>query len=264
MRPTSRRSSGSRFSRPRATDWLAALAMLAFGAAPATASVIAPDNGAGTVALPPAGMYVGSLYIQDGLPLGTRIDIAARIITAGGSEAAGGFLGGDVQTWNPPALALDLVGVGTLAGFARSLSVWTAFVETHSAPRAPGTSPQVFGTDLVYLQGQLPPNDPDFDLLRITAGTGFGLPSPGQTTLVDLGGGSWSVDSFFDITFRIDFIGAPGSSLSGPGGTYSGSTTGTERFDLVALPEPTTGALLATGLLVLARQSRAGERRRSQ
>src|SRR6185436_11446884 len=76
------------------------------------------------------------------------------------------------------------------------------------------------------LQGQLPAGDPDFDLLRITAGTGFGLPSPGHTTLTQRPGGTWSVDSFFDITYRIDFVGHPGGHLGG----MSGSTTATIRM----------------------------------
>jgi hypothetical protein len=52
------------------------------------------------------------------------------------------------------------------------------------------------------------------------------LPSPGHTTLTQLPGGNWSVDSFFDITYRIDFVGKAG----GPLGGMSGSTTGTIRM----------------------------------
>jgi len=74
--------------------------------------------------------------------------------------------------------------------------------------------------------------DPDFDLLRIVAGTDFGLPSPGHTTLTRLGppGSNWAVDSFFDITYRIDFVGRVGGALSG----MSGSTTGTIRMGTAA------------------------------
>ena len=98
--------------------------------------------------------------------------------------------------------------------------------EIGTMPRTPGDPIQSFDTDMHRLQGQLPPGDPDFDLLRITAGTGFGLPSPGHTTLMQLPGGNWNVDSFFDITYRIDFVGAPGGHWSG----HSGSTTGTIRM----------------------------------
>lgn len=101
------------------------------------------------------------------------------------------------------------------------------------------------------MQGQVS-GDPDFDLLRITAGTSFGLPSPGQTTLTDLGGGNWFVDSFFDITYRIDFIGAPGGILAG----MSGSTTGTDPYTFV--PEPSAMALGAIALASLAVRRRCG------
>lgn len=95
-----------------------------------------------------------------------------------------------------------------------------------TGPRMPGDPVQSFDTEMHRLQGQLPPGDPDFDLLRITAGTGFGLPSPGHTTLTKLPDGNWNVDSFFDITYRIDFVGAPGGPLAG----QSGSEVGTVRL----------------------------------
>jgi hypothetical protein len=97
------------------------------------------------------------------------------------------------------------------------------------------------------LQGQIT-GDPDFDLLRVTAGSAFGLPSPGHTTLTQLPGGNWNVDSFFDITYRIDFIGRAG----GPLGGMSGSTTGTIRMQAgePAIPEPTSVALCTIGLAV--------------
>jgi hypothetical protein len=81
---------------------------------------------------------------------------------------------------------------------------------------------------MLRMQGQIT-GDPDFDLLRITAGNDFGMPSPGHTTLTQIAPG-WAVDSFFDITYRIDFIGKPG----GPVGGMSGSTTGTYRFSVCA------------------------------
>ncbi|MDO8649172.1 MAG: hypothetical protein Q7R81_05315 [Candidatus Peregrinibacteria bacterium] len=98
--------------------------------------------------------------------------------------------------------------------------------QINTQPRAPGDPVQSFDTDMFRLQGQLPPGDPDFDLLRITAGTEFGLPSPGHTTLTRLPDGNWNVDSFFDITYRIDFVGAPGGPFAG----QSGSEAGTVRM----------------------------------
>jgi hypothetical protein len=116
------------------------------------------------------------------------------------------------------------VGSGTLSGFVRDLPL-AIQTEAHFDPRVPGAPVQSFDTDLFRLYGQLPAGDPDFSLLRITAGSDFGLPSPGHTTLTQ-SGGNWNVDSFFDMTYRIDYIGAPSSPLAG----RSGSTTGTARI----------------------------------
>ena len=96
-----------------------------------------------------------------------------------------------------------------------------------------------FDTDMTRLQGELPPGDPDFDLLRIVAGTGNGMPSPGHTTLTQLPNGNWNIDSFFDITYRIDFVGAPGGPYAG----QSGSTTGTIRMQHVCPNQGTAGEL---------------------
>jgi len=133
---------------------------------------------------------------------------------------------GETYTFDTEMLSMTLQGSG------RVLNLPTNF-ETHVGPRTTGNPVQSFDADMVRLQGQLPPGDPDFDLLRITAGTGFGLPSPGHTTLTQLPDGNWNVDSFFDITYRIDFVGAPGGLYAG----MSGSTTGTIRVaDTCPLP----------------------------
>jgi hypothetical protein len=190
---------------------------------------VVPDNGSGTVDLPPVGCaYVSPADLHriiDGLPPGTTINVAARHERFFNvTRSPGGSLGGEVET-SDSSLNLQLSGTGGLAGYNRLLGMPAAF-ETHVGPRTPGDPVQSFDTDMFRLQGQLPPGDPDFDLLRITAGTGLGMPSPGHTTLTLQPGGTWNVDSFFDITYRIDFVGAPGGPLAG----MSGSTTGTIRM----------------------------------
>ncbi len=187
---------------------------------------VVPDNGGGTVDLPASCPYGSNqtMDIINGLPAGTTIESAPRLGNFSGVSASpGGSLGGEVQQGNA-LLELNMNGTGALLGYNRFIILPTSF-QTHTAPRTPGTSPQSFAADMFTLQGQMI-GDPDFDLLRITAGTGFGMPSPGHTTLVNAGGGNWAVESFFDITYRIDFVGAPGSPLAG----MSGSTTATIRI----------------------------------
>ena len=92
------------------------------------------------------------------------------------------------------------------------------------------------------LQGEIV-GDPDFDLLRITSGTDLAMPSPGQTTLYQLQSGDFVVDSFFDISYQIDFVGAPGSPLEGLAGTTMATiriTTGTIPSCSGSCPPPLT------------------------
>jgi hypothetical protein len=209
------------------------------------------DNGGGTVTLPPAGCaYLSPDEVHkiiDGLPAGTEIHLApihkdficnrdpgaagvCSFQTLVDCDEAGGSLGGekecagsnlqlDLSVLNPPC-------PGPLCGWNRPVLVPMAF-ETHTAPRTPGDPVQSFDTDMFRMFGQINNiGDPDFDLLRIVGGTDFGMPSPGHTTLTRLPGNQWAVDSFFDITYRIDFVGAPGGHLGG----MSGSTTATIRM----------------------------------
>jgi hypothetical protein len=91
---------------------------------------------------------------------------------------------------------------------------------------------------IVYrLSGELF-GDPDFCTFVVTAGIENNLPGSGEIEITDIGGGLYHIDSFFDITYQIDFAGCPGSPLSG----YSGTTTETIRLQQGVVEPPTTGA----------------------
>jgi hypothetical protein len=183
-----------------------------------------PDNGTGTVDLPPAGCaYLSPNDVHeiiDGLPPGTtiRLDpIHSRFFNE--LVIPGGPLGGATETFDS-FIDFEVTGTGDLATFSRLLTIQVQ-CETATAPRSPGNAVQDFDTEMVSMNGSLV-GDPDFDSLTITGGSTVG-PSPGHTTLTRLGppGSDFQVDSFFDIAYRIDYVGAPGSVLAG----LSGSST---------------------------------------
>ena len=78
------------------------------------------------------------------------------------------------------------------------------------------------------------------------------MPSPGHTTLTRLPSGDFHVDSFFDVTYQIDFVGAPGSILEG----LSGSTTATIRMQTEpfqnGIPDLSTWGMILLTLVLLA------------
>jgi hypothetical protein len=213
---------------------------------------VQPDNGTGTVTLPPIGCdYISPeevFMIIEGLPPGTTIELEGILrdficcgdncalcsmpLGPGECETEGGDLGGHGHCFEAK-LDLDVSGTGELEGFKRDLVVEDISCEVHTGPRNPGDPVQLFDTDFYRFYGEIS-GDPDFEELIITAGTDFGLPSPGVTTLTELPSGDFAVDSFFDITYQIEFVGAMGSQLEG----YAGTTTGTIRMEAGGIPQP--------------------------
>jgi hypothetical protein len=195
-------------------------------AAPCLGSVCELPNIGGTAEFPPPcpDGYVGVLNIIDGLPPGSTITGPARL--TGFSDPTvypGGNLGGERFEFLA-LLEWTASGTGDLAGFNRLIGIPVACI-VDTELRNPGNSVQIFNTDFSFLSGNLV-GDPDFDQLTILAGTDNGMPCPGTTRLDELPSGDFNVDSFFDITYQIDFNGCPGSMLE----DFSGSTVDTQRF----------------------------------
>ena len=179
---------------------LAALVGLSSTASAAPCNVA--DNGTGTITLPPIGCEYLSPdevhVIIDGLPPGTTIELSpihkdflcdigygagcSELIPPGTCEQPGGSLGGNLDCFNS-TLELQVTGTGALAGFNRTLFLQQGSTEIHTGPRTPGDPVQSFPTEIIAMELTLF-GDPDFDLLRIRAGSAFGLPSPGETDAV--------------------------------------------------------------------------------
>jgi len=203
--------------------------VLAAGAVHAQNACNQPDNGTGTVTLPPAGCeYLSPDQVHaiiDGLPPGTTVilkpihrDFICRKL--GSCNTPGGPLGGEVEDFDSVA-TFQVSGTGALAGWTRTLNVPLA-VEVASGPRTPGAPVQSFKTDMRRIQGLIT-GDADFDSFEVVGGTDNGNPSPGQTTLTRQADGSFRVDSKFQVGYRIKFVGAPGGKLAGFGGTTVGT-----------------------------------------
>ncbi len=204
-----------------------------------------PNNGVvcvgpnvnGTTPFPPACAYTGDMTIVNGLPLGTTIEIDFSLgpIMANVVTVNGGPLGGETTMldWSG---TMTMTGTGSLAGFNRILFPNLSCL-LYTAPRIPGTPIQTFITDFETGSAMIF-GDPDFCTFELRIGDTFTLPSPGQTTFTRLGGpgSNFNIDSFFDLTYEIEFVGCPGSLLEGFGGITQDTTRIQAGAPLASMP----------------------------
>src|SRR5262249_1292582 len=138
---------------------------------------LVPDNGSGTVYLPPAGCdYLSPEQVHmitNGLPPGTTIELAPIhrqfICRQPGGGCPNCFVvddcnpaNGETEAFNS-TLQFHLKGTGALNGWERDITIPNVSCQVQSGPRTPGTITQSFDTDMQQLQGQIT-GDPDFDL----------------------------------------------------------------------------------------------------
>lgn len=159
------------------------------------------------------------------------VQMAMKLVGTGCLSGQCGTRNGALPGWQRTSMSatisLVISGTGALASLPPRTLTIPAAVVVDTAPLASGDN-QSLDTAIIALQAQLPPGDPDFALLRLTAGSVFGFPTPGHTTLTKhtIGPVGWDVDGSFELACQIDYSGQPAGYLSG----YSGSTTQTIRL----------------------------------
>lgn len=137
----------------------------------------------------------------------------------------GGIHDGTIERFNSE-LRIDIVGLadGPLEG-VRTTVILDAECEVHAGPQSPDADLRSLETTMVRLQSNMRGNSADFESFEVVAGDAFGLPSPGHTTLIRQGDGTFLVDSRFDIRFRIRFQATPGGRFRGLTDEIEGKAT---------------------------------------
>jgi hypothetical protein len=208
----------------------------------------AAESGEGSIVWPPVttdgrpGITEGWFSVQrlnPGRALIARLNLRA---TPGAEMYPGSPLGGGLSVGND-LLTMEIFGEGAYAGYHRTVSVPVqTFINW--GPEANHQVQQGRAADLYFLYGELA-GDPDFSLLRISGGTGFGMPSLGHTTVEKQASGDYLLDSSYDLTYRVEWVGAPGGPLAGDSHTTQAVLklqAGRERNGECEAPDDGTGS----------------------
>jgi hypothetical protein len=134
-------------------------------------------------------------------------------------EAPGGILNG-AREIGTSKIDFTLTGGCSLPGFTHTITLPANF-EVHSAPRR-GTAIETFDTNMYRIQG-VGQADAVFEYVRLIGGTANGYPSPGRMTLASTDGNQVEVESFFNVSFRIEYKGAAGGPFAGIEDSVEGS-----------------------------------------
>ena len=198
---------------------------------PDPVTCMVPDIG-GTARFPvdASGGYPGPPSLRlavDALPAGSPLLGSLTLTAISVTQTNGGALGGHAQSFSGK-IDVQLTGVGAHAGYSRLITLPISG-QSASAPRGGSATPQSFESDVVSIFGQIL-GDSDFSLFRFTAGSSFGMPSPGHTVFTREGS-LWSADSYFDLTYQIEFNGAAGGPFAG----IHSVTTSANRFQAGSL-----------------------------
>jgi hypothetical protein len=133
------------------------------------------------------------------------------------SSDAGGILGGDRETGRSMLSVRMTANDRVYASFEMPASF-----EVHTAPHPSEVGEMSFDTEMYSIEGEATKVE-GFDSIRLVGGTGNGYKSPGHTSLIPAGDDVYAVDSTFNISYRIEYVGAKGGPLEGLSGTIESS-----------------------------------------
>lgn len=210
-------------------------------------SLVLPESGAGSIVWPPV-TPEGRPSVTEGMFSTQRLAPARALLarlnlraSPGAEIYPGSALGGGLSV-GYDQLELEIFGEGAWAGYRRRLSVPVqTFINW--GPEANHMPLQGRAADVHFLYGELA-GDSDFALLRVSGGTGFGMPSLGHATVERLPNGDFKLSSAYDLTYRIEWTGATGGPFEGESSLLQSVLslqTGQERKGECDVPDDGSG-----------------------